>query len=339
MRIFLGVLLILILSACKERGSIQPPKMGKKISNSISHTSYKPEFTKRSEKKDLSPRIKVFGFSLDTPVSSLEDKNDTFEDNSSNEGNESNIIQTDVNEQIKQENTQKQIGKSLSTDENINSVHKESISSPVKVSKKFKKIQKNNHKKNSKSFKIPHIPFFNMKKMPPLTVPNIINSLTKDSSPSVIKTKKLKQKFKLNSGYIDTFTGGTVVKDIDMGRILVGENNKYTRLIFMSYKWKMNELPTEETYYSGVYIFSNHLKEQRIKVILYGYKGFSALAEEQKGLYEDNSMIKNIHLDEQLDNGILKFTIELKRNVKINVFELQNPARIFVDMIPNDEAI
>ena len=136
---------------------------------------------------------------------------------------------------------------------------------------------------------------------------------------------------------IESFSGGSPVNGLDIGMVRLGQSKTFSRLIFDSYKWEgYAQIPTTRANDSGTYIFTYEPKHKRITAILDGYQAFSALVGDHEDLYEGNDMVRTIHLDEYLDQSGFKFTIELKQEADIRVYELHNPARIIIDMFPKN---
>ena len=151
-----------------------------------------------------------------------------------------------------------------------------------------------------------------------------------------ISKKRLKNNSKKNHkkyGNRESFSGGLPINGLDIGMVRLGQGSTYTRLIFDSYKWEgYAQIPVQKVPDSGTYIFTYEPKYKRITAILDGYQAFSALVGNHDDLYHDNDMVKTIHIDEYLDRSGYKFTIELKQEADVNIFELHNPARIIIDM-------
>ncbi len=182
----------------------------------------------------------------------------------------------------------------------------------------------------------------------------IVNKITDDILPSiddipVIRDiKKLLPKsskvaksrvMKKNKNFsVESFSGGSPVDGLDIGMVRLGQSNTYTRLIFDTYNWEgYAKIPVTRANNSGTYIFTYEPVHNRITAILDGYQAFSALVGDHRDLYEGNAMVRTIHLDEYLDQSGFKFTIELKQKTEIRVYELHNPARIIIDMMPINE--
>ncbi len=134
---------------------------------------------------------------------------------------------------------------------------------------------------------------------------------------------------------IQTFAGGTVTDGLDIGIIRLGKEGATTRLVFDSFKWNMNtKTPVVRSYDSGHYTFKYNPQNRRITAVVDGYRGFSALQAGKIRTFGSNKMVKKLYLEKYLDDSGYKFTIELKKNAKVNVFELKGPGRIIVDMTP-----
>ena len=133
-----------------------------------------------------------------------------------------------------------------------------------------------------------------------------------------------------------TFSGGKVTDGLDIGTIRLGLNNGTTRLVFDSYKWDMNtKKPTVKAENSGHYDFKYDAQNKRISAVISGYRGFSALNATKPRFFRTSNMVEKIYLETYLDDSGYKFTIQLKQNAQVNIFELKAPARIIVDITPN----
>ena len=147
---------------------------------------------------------------------------------------------------------------------------------------------------------------------------------------------KTKPKVKTNTkSKVETFAGGTMTDGLDMGIIRLGKEGQTTRLVFDSFKWNSNaRTPSIRSHDSGSYTFRYNPQNRRITAIVNGYRSFSALQMGKARLFGSNEMVRKIYLEKYLDDSAYKFTIELKKNAKVNVFELKGPGRIIVDISP-----
>ena len=144
---------------------------------------------------------------------------------------------------------------------------------------------------------------------------------------------KAKTSSKPSTSASQAFTGGTVSDGLDIGTIRLGLNNGTTRLVFDSYKWDMNvKTPTVKAENSGHYDFKYDAQNKRITAVISGYRGFSALNATKPRFFRTSNMVEKIYLETYLDDSGYKFTIQLKQNAQVNIFELKEPARIIVDI-------
>ena len=106
-------------------------------------------------------------------------------------------------------------------------------------------------------------------------------------------------------------------------------------MVFDSFKWNTGaKTPVVRSYSSGYYTFKYDPRTRRITAVVNGYRGFSALQSGKVRTFGSNEMVKKLYLEKYLDDSAYKFTIELKKNAKVNVFELKGPGRIIVDITP-----
>jgi len=138
-----------------------------------------------------------------------------------------------------------------------------------------------------------------------------------------------------NIASLERFFGGTSTTNLDMGMIRIGKSNVYTSIILDSYKWNgYNALPIENSPVSGNYLFTYEPKENRIVGIINGYNAFSALVEDQNDLFKESDMVKNIYIDRYIGKDGIKFIIELEQKAKVSVIDVQNPGRIIINLYP-----
>ena len=192
-------------------------------------------------------------------------------------------------------------------------------------------------KKDSSFANIPIINKISTSLLPDINKIPVLRDIKKllPESSKIAKTR-VKKKHIVTS--TESFSGGSVVDGLDIGMVRLGQSTRYTRLIFDSYQWEgYAQLPIRRVQDSGTYIFTYEPKYKRITAILDGYQAFSALVGDHEDLYEGNNMVRTIHLDEYLDKSGFKFTIELKQEANIRVYEIHNPARIIIDMVPLNE--
>ena len=151
------------------------------------------------------------------------------------------------------------------------------------------------------------------------------------------KPKKKKQKSKPKEKYAQpstqSFTGGKIANGLDMHRIRASANAARTRLVFESYLWTNGrDVPSTQANNSGNYLFTYNSKTRTITALIDGYKGFTALKGAKIATLPAGSMIKEIKLLPYMDDSGYKFTISIKEEAQVKVFELKNPGRIVVDI-------
>ena len=175
-------------------------------------------------------------------------------------------------------------------------------------------------------------------KVEPAVKPEIKSNVEPKVEPEVKPTikKKVEPKVQTNTkSNIETFGGGTMTDGLDMGIIRLGKEGHTTRLVFDSFKWNSGtRTPSVRSHDSGSYTFRYNPQNRRITAIVNGYRSFSALQMGKARLFGSDEMVKKIYLEKYLDDSAYKFTIELKKNAKVNVFELKGPGRIIVDISP-----
>ena len=133
----------------------------------------------------------------------------------------------------------------------------------------------------------------------------------------------------------ESFSGGGIVSGLDMATIRIGKSSDYTSIIFDSYKYEGGkDIPTKKASNSGTYLFTYEPSKKRIIGLIDGYKAFSALLSDQRDLFKDNTIVENIYVLKQLGNDGIKFIIKLRKNVRVNIFDVKNPGRIIVNLFP-----
>jgi len=133
----------------------------------------------------------------------------------------------------------------------------------------------------------------------------------------------------------ESFSGGGIVSNLDMATIRIGKSSDYTSIIFDSYQYEgKKDIPSKKAYSSGTYLFTYEPSKKRIIGLIDGYKAFSALLSDQHALFSDNTIVKNIYIIKHLGNDGIKFVIKLRKNVRVNIFDVKNPGRIIVNLFP-----
>ena len=125
------------------------------------------------------------------------------------------------------------------------------------------------------------------------------------------------------------FEGGYLSDGLDIAKIRQSKGDNRLRLVFDTYKVGTEAgklgVPTDKV---GSYSFVYYPEKYLITAIVGGYRAFSASLPK----FSNSSVVDKIYMDEYLDDSGYKFHIKLKEDAKVKVFDLQNPARIVVDI-------
>ncbi len=173
-----------------------------------------------------------------------------------------------------------------------------------------------------------------IKNLPPLPtiekpkqIKKVISKLSHHSIDEIINTKVAQPR--------ESFSGGDIVDKLDMATIRIGKSSDYTSIIFDSYIYEGKDIfPSEKASTSGIYLFTYEPSKKRIVGIIDGYNAFSALLSDQHELFSDNKIVKNIYILKHLGQDGIKFAIKLRKNVRVNIFDVKNPGRIIVNLFP-----
>ena len=126
-----------------------------------------------------------------------------------------------------------------------------------------------------------------------------------------------------------SISGGTIIDGLDIGEVRVSQDPERTRIVFDSYN-ASNEKASE----SGHYTFNYFPEQNRITIVVNGYRRFSALGDSRMRTFSENSIIKKIYLSKYLDDSGFKCNIDLRQNANVNAFDLKEPGRIVIDISP-----
>ena len=113
-------------------------------------------------------------------------------------------------------------------------------------------------------------------------------------------------------------------KGLDVHAIRVGQHDDYTRLVLDVYEG--SQKATSVGSYSAKY----YANRDEIVVTLSGYSQFSASLPS----FPSNSVIKQIVFDDQKSDNSYRFSIKLRQEAKVRIFDLKNPARLAFDIKP-----
>jgi len=133
----------------------------------------------------------------------------------------------------------------------------------------------------------------------------------------------------------ENFSGGGIVDGLDISSIRIGKSPDYTSIILDSYKYEgKNVLPSKKSPSSGPYLFTYEPSKHRIVGLIDGYKDFSALQSDQRQLFSDSKIVKNMSVLKRMGSDGIKFVITLRKNVRVNIFDVKNPGRIIINLFP-----
>lgn len=155
-----------------------------------------------------------------------------------------------------------------------------------------------------------------------------------DSKETTSKTSERLKGFK-TSGHI---TGGEITDGLDVKEVRWAPRKGFERLVFDVYKWGGYEKPegTEPVEVPGYFEVSMSKDENKMEIRLGGYRSFSAELPE----LNDSKLIESITINknEKLadDSGYI-LDVVLKRSSAFKAFELHKPARIVIDLIPEQD--
>jgi len=123
-----------------------------------------------------------------------------------------------------------------------------------------------------------------------------------------------------NSFEPQVFEGGYLSDGLDLFRIRESQQDNKLRLVFDSKGSSTNKV--------GSYSFIYYPDKYLITAIIGGYRKFSAKLPH----FSSSSIVEKIYMDEYLDDSGYKFNIKLRDDANVKVFNLENPARIVVDI-------
>ncbi len=125
------------------------------------------------------------------------------------------------------------------------------------------------------------------------------------------------------------FEGGYLSDGLDIAKIRQSKKGDTLRLVFDTHQQSSKSgslgVPSNKV---GSYSFVYYPEKYLITAIVGGYRAFSASLPK----FSSNSIVEKMYMDEYLDDSGYKFHIKLKEDAKVKVFDLQNPARIVVDI-------
>jgi len=153
----------------------------------------------------------------------------------------------------------------------------------------------------------------------------------KGDTPQETNTSSPEYKFEYKEEVFEpkVFEGGYLSDGLDIAKIRQSKNGDAVRLVFDTYKQSSKSgslgVPSKKV---GSYSFVYYPEKYLITAIVGGYRAFSAPLPK----FPSSSIVEKIYMDEYLDDSGYKFHIKLKEDADVKVFDLQNPARIVVDI-------
>ena len=122
-----------------------------------------------------------------------------------------------------------------------------------------------------------------------------------------------------DDGYNDTSEGEELSNQgLEIHNIRVGQHDGYTRLVLDVYK------DSKKATSVGAYQAKYYANRNEIIVMLNGYSKFTGSLPS----FPSNSVIKQILFSDQ------NFSIKLRQEAKVRIFDLKNPARLAFDIKP-----
>ncbi len=123
----------------------------------------------------------------------------------------------------------------------------------------------------------------------------------------------------------DTFESQEVSSSgLDVHNIRVGQHDDYTRLVMDIYE------DSHKATSVGSYSAKYYADRDEIVVKLNGYSKFSAPLPS----FPSNSVIKQIVFDDHNSENGYRFSIKLRQDAKVRIFDLKKPARLAFDIKP-----
>jgi len=132
----------------------------------------------------------------------------------------------------------------------------------------------------------------------------------------------------LRNESLQYFKGGIVSDGLNVKAVRVGKHKTYTRLVFDIDKWIDSDVHGGKVKEVGSYGVEYNTNNNTIVVVMDGYRGFSA----KLPTFSRNSIIEKIFFNNYLDDSGFKFTIKLRENSTLKVYDYKNPARLIMDI-------
>jgi len=127
---------------------------------------------------------------------------------------------------------------------------------------------------------------------------------------------------------LQKFEGGYINDGLNIKNIRISQGEDKVRMVFDHDYWENSDKKGQKVKRVGVYTFVYSPEKRLITATIEGYRSFTADFPE----FSKNSLIEKMYMDKYLDDSGYRFYIKLRDDVKINVFDLENPARIVLDI-------
>ncbi len=151
---------------------------------------------------------------------------------------------------------------------------------------------------------------------------------------SMLESKSSLDNYEFNPHYTEEdlpvvkFEGGHINDGLDLGMIRVSQTPETIRMVMDSYHRDDNGKKADKVNRVGVYTFVYHPEKRLISATINGYRAFTADLPD----FPNDSLVEKMYMDKYLDDSGYRFHIKLREDVKVKVFDLENPGRIVIDI-------
>jgi hypothetical protein len=127
-----------------------------------------------------------------------------------------------------------------------------------------------------------------------------------------------------------TIKGGLISDGLDLAKVDIAKHKDYTRVVFHTNFWEGHSKPNTPADTTGIYKFILSDDNKSIEVELLGYRSASV---KKIDTIDSIKSIKELKGEEYADDSSIFYKINLaKKASKIEVFTLDNPSRIVLDI-------
>jgi len=145
-----------------------------------------------------------------------------------------------------------------------------------------------------------------------------------DLHPIIVADDKFDEEIETYEDEVESFDGGKITDGLEVKKIRVGRHEDYVRLVFDIYEEGVAAMAV------GDYKAHYNKAKNDIEVLLNGYRKFSASLPS----FGVSSPIEQIYFENYRDDSAYKFHIKLRGESKVRIFDLENPARLVIDIKP-----